>query len=100
MKAEAVKMTPEQARSFDGFSIGNATVVATSFQCGCQPYQDVFTFNRWKAQGYFVKRGEHGVHLAKVTTTTRENPETGETETRRQLGRSVVFCRHQVEVKS
>ena len=32
-------------------------------ECGCEPYADVFTFNRWKAQGYFVRRGEHGVRL-------------------------------------
>jgi hypothetical protein len=50
--------------------------------------------------GYWNGHKEHGIKLAKVTVTTRENKETGEIETGRRLGRSVVFCRHQVEVQS
>ncbi len=99
MKAET-QMTPEAARSFDTYSAANAIAVKACFPCGCEPYKDVFTFNRWKAQGYFVRRGEHGIHLALVKAIDRENPETGEMETRRLLGSSVVFCRHQVEARS
>ena len=98
MKPET--MTPESARSFDGYSAANAMAVRACFPCGCEPYQDVFTFNRWKAQGFFVRKGEHGVKLALVKSISRENQETGEVETRRLLGASVVFCRHQVEARS
>ena len=93
---KAPQMTAEQATTFDSYSPGNAMIVHASFPCGCQPYEDVFTFNRWKAQGYHVMRGQHGVKIAKLQVIEHEN-ESGEVERHRMLGRSVVFCRHQVE---
>lgn len=98
MKAEN-QMTPEQAVSFDGYSAGNAMVVRASLPCGCEPYVDVFTYRRWQAQGCQVKRGEHGIKIAKVVATTREDKETGEKRDSRYLGSATVFCRHQIERK-
>jgi len=57
------KLSPEQAVKFDRFSLMNALTVANLLPCGCVPYQDVFTYNRWKAQGFIVKRGEHGIKI-------------------------------------
>ena len=68
--------------------------------CGCRAYEDVFTYNRWKAQGYYVKRGEHGIKLPVIKRVDREDPDTGEEKTIRIRGRAHVFCRHQVEARS
>ena len=91
------RLTAEQARFFDHMSIGNALLVAGHFRCGCQPYESIFTFKRWIAQGFIVKRGEHGLRLPLVKDVIKEDKETGETTERRILGASHVFCRHQVE---
>src|SRR5438034_428572 len=51
-------LTPEDARSFDGYSVANAIAVKTALAergCACEPYEDVFTFNRWRAQGRLVR---------------------------------------------
>lgn len=90
------KMTATEATQFDSYSPNNAALVAASLSCGCEPYEDVFTFARWKAQGYHVRRGEHGIRLAAMKTISRENPETGEMEKRKMFGKTVVFCRCQV----
>ena len=39
-------MTAQEARSFDGFSVSNAAQVMAQRGCGCEPYVDVFTYNR------------------------------------------------------
>jgi len=91
-------MTPEQARSFDRFSLANAMLVALQRKgCGCSAYEDVFTFNRWKAQGMSVKRGQKSITLPLVRNVEVEDQETGEETTRRLLTSSHVFCRCQVE---
>ena len=95
------KMSAEQARQFDGVSVANYAAAKAAFEaCGCEPYADVFTFNRWKAQGYFVRRGEHGVRLPIIKARAYEDKETGEEKTARILGASHVFCRHQVEARN
>ena len=91
-------MTPGQARSFDRFSVASAMQVALQRTgCGCNAYEDVFTFNRWKAQGMSVKRGERSIVLPMVRTIETEDAETGEERSRRLLTSSHVFCRCQVE---
>lgn len=90
-------MTPDQARSFDRVSVGNATLVLTVLKCGCHPYEDVFTYKRWQAQGFQVQRGEKAISLPLVKEIVEED-EGGETiEQRRILGHSWVFCRCQVK---
>lgn len=94
------KMTPAQARTFNGYSVANAIYVVTSLECGCEPYVDVFTYNRWQAQGFQVQRGEKAIKIV-VTQIELDYEETGEVVTKKVLGRGAVFCRHQVkEVKS
>ena len=65
--------------------------------CGCQAYEKVFTFNRWKAQGFSVKRGEKSISLPLVRNVESEDEETGEVKTHKLLASSHVFCRCQVE---
>jgi hypothetical protein len=101
MENGSQKMSAEQARQFDAISVANYAAAKAAFAaCGCESYADVFTFKRWKAQGYYVRRGEHGVRLPIVKTRAIDDKETGEEKTIRIMGSSHVFCRHQVEQQS
>ena len=91
-----LKMTSEQATTFNRFSLINAHRVAECLPCGCIPYQDVFTFNRWKAQGYTVKRGEHGIKIPVIGQSVKTDKNTGEETCRKYTTTSTVFCRCQV----
>ena len=94
-------MTHEQAINFDHYSQANAMLVKSALTCGCKPYEDVFTYNRWKAQGFFVKRGEHALKLPVIKHAVKSTQnDTGEITTvdYKIFGKSAVFCRHQVEV--
>ena len=98
---KASTMTREQATSFSTYSPLNATIVRACLKCGCQPYVDVLTYNRWRALGYQVRRGEKALHLALVKNVDKMDDSGEVLETRRILGTSAVFCRHQVdEVKA
>ena len=57
MSNDCHSFTPETARHFDRYSIANAVTVKQALPCGCEPYVDVFTYRRWKAQGFQVQRG-------------------------------------------
>src|SRR3990167_10480507 len=92
-KAKGPAMTAAEARSFGRFSIGNAAEVLRCRPCGCQPYEDVFTFKRWIALGYCVRKGEKAIRLPLVKDVEDEDGE----KVRRGLGSSAVFCRHQVK---
>jgi hypothetical protein len=91
------KMTEQQATTFDRFSIGNALTVSASLQCGCKPYQDVFTFKRWLAQGYCVKKGEHGIKIPVIGSSIKHDDKTGQDVTKKYISNSAVFCRCQVK---
>jgi hypothetical protein len=95
-KAKRPQMSAQQATMFDRFSVGNASIAESALDCGCKAYETIFTYNRWKAQGYQVKRGQKAVHLPMVKDVERE-AENGETKTRRIFTSSSVFCKHQVE---
>lgn len=91
------KFTADTARSFDGFSLMNATILANaaaSKGCNCQPYTDWFTFNRWLAQGLAVKKGEHGTKLSIFVVKDVEKD--GKTDTKKIPWTTTVFCRCQV----
>ena len=94
-------MTSEEARTFERYSAFNAATVKASLPlqggmpCGCEPYQDVFTFKRWIAQGRVVRKGEHAVRISTYAPIT--DKETGEIIGRRPW-RSAVFCRHQTDL--
>ena len=86
-------MTPEQATTFNQYSPVNAAEVTARLECGCQPYQDVFTYNRWKAQGQQVQRGQKAIKLPVIVVKKDEETE----EVKRLFRTSNVFCRHQVK---
>ena len=92
------RMTAEDAKRFGRYSAQNAGAVYAALKCGCQPYQDVFTFKRWIALGFVVRKGEKAIKLPLVKDVTKTDEETGEETTgRRILGLSFVFCRCQVQ---
>jgi hypothetical protein len=95
-------MTADEAKAFDTFSEQNAATVETELaerrDCGCEPYVDVFTFGRWIAQGYVVRRGEKAIRIPVIVRKRQKNPDTGEIEVVNAGRRMVnVFCRHQVK---
>lgn len=89
-------MSSHEAQSFQGYSQANALHITYNLPCDCQPYRDVFTYQRWLAQGFRVKRGEHGISIPTVRGLERQDPDTGTVKQIRLLRRSVVFCRCQV----
>lgn len=95
-------MTPEDARSFGRFSIQNATILyeaAVKRGCTCQPYEDWFTYDRWGALGFQVRKGEHGERLACFAPITSKD-ENGEIQVvGKRPWSSAVFCRCQVDPK-
>ena len=104
-RERTTEMTAEQAKSFTRFSLANMATVLGELEARgactghCMPYQDVFTFARWKALGCSVKKGEHGVRLPVIVqaTKTRRN-DAGEDEAQTfTIDRTVtVFCSCQV----
>jgi|TARA_Y100000034_G_C6806583_1_gene362235 hypothetical protein len=91
------KMTAKEARQFDTYSERNASTVEESLECDCQPYEDVFTYGRWIAQGYQVQKGERSIRIP-VIVRIREEDDNGDMVIKRSLKRSSpVFCRCQVK---
>jgi hypothetical protein len=98
MSTETSALTSEDARDFTHFSIHNAVQAQLACPEGtCEAYKDIFTFRRWKAQGFYVRRGEKGTRI----TTWIQKVETDEEGNKNVTGKrpkvAVVFCRHQVE---
>ena len=99
MATSEKQLSSEDARSFEHFSVHNAVQAQMACPEGsCEAYRDIFTFRRWRAQGYVVRKGEHGTTITTwIPTSTRNKTEGEEQPTRRRPKRAVVFCRHQVE---
>ncbi len=91
------EFTSESAKQFDRFSVGNATLLLSVLNCGCQPYSDVFTYRRWKAQGMQVQKGQKAIKLPLIVRGSVKDPETGKEETFSMRKSSAVFCRCQVK---
>ena len=95
MRTEARnEMTAEEAREFAHFSVHNA--VQAQLACpeqSCRAYEDIFTFRRWRAQGYAVRKGEKGTAVTTWVTIKGRRDEEPKTRPKR----AVLFCRHQVE---
>jgi nicotinamide mononucleotide adenylyltransferase len=89
-------MTATDARRFDGFSVANTIAVESALNCTCEAYRDIFTYNRWKAQGFQVQRGQKSIRLPIFYSREVENKETGKVRTEKRRGSSAVFCRCQV----
>ena len=96
----AEAMTAEQARTFNGISLGNAALVYAAAQargCDCEPYRDWFTYDRWLAQGFQVKKGEHA--SAHVPCFTRDIlDEDGNVIKKGRPWTSHLFCRCQTKL--
>lgn len=84
-------ITAEQAMSFNRYSVANASQVQSRLKCGCEPYRDVFTYNRWRALGLQVMRGQKAIKLPIII----EDEEDG--EVKKRFWTAAVFCRHQVK---
>ncbi len=104
-KSDKKPMTADEARSFSRYSAANATIALLELKARgvcdgtCNPYENIYTFNRWKAQGYTVKKGEHGVGLGIIIPTTKTEVKDG-VEVVTESGRpwsTTVFCFHQVQ---
>lgn len=88
--------------AFWDYSLGNQ--LAALFQCmarGITP-GPIATFNRWRDNGRFVKKGAKAISLCMPVSgkRTKENPETGESETvgfRRFIWRRNWFVLEQTE---
>ena len=94
--------TEESARQFQGYSAMNAASILAVLHCDCEPYRDVFTYQRWQAQGYQVRKGEHGVRITTWIDASEKRNETepeAERKTYRLPRSVVVFCRCQVDAK-
>ena len=61
MHTHKERMTADQARTFTTYSVGNVVRVKQALACGCEPYQDVFTYRRWQALGFQVQKGQHNI---------------------------------------
>jgi hypothetical protein len=91
-------MTATQATTFDRISVANATAVDAALSCGCVPYETVFTFRRWKAQGMSVVKGEKAIKIPVVKDVESTDADTGEvTKSKRVFGTAAVFCKCQVK---
>jgi antirestriction protein ArdC len=95
-KMAVTKLNPELARSFDTFSEVNYETLKETLECGCEPYKEVFTFKRWKAQGYYVRKGEKAHKIIVVVKSEKENKK-GEKEEKSFPKKTSVFCKCQVE---
>ena len=94
---KAPKMTAEQAQSFETFSEINAATVEQACENGCTAYEDVFTFNRWIAQGMVVRKGEKSTKITVWVKGTKTDRETNE-KVGYKIAKTVsVFCRCQVK---
>jgi len=102
-KQETETMTAEQAVRFERHSPTSAAILAMAAAgrgCECEAYRDWYTYRRWQAQGYQVRRGEHGVKLltyAEVKVKADGDDGATTTTTRRRPVATTVFCRCQVD---
>lgn len=96
------KRTPEEARSFARVSLNNAARAMAELQedgrCNgaCTAYADIFTYARWRDQGYHVRRGEHGAKLSIIIDTEKED-DSGNVKAEKRFWYTTVFCRCQVD---
>ncbi len=90
------RMTASEATSFERVSQGSMIDCLNHYKCGCKPYEDIFTFNRWLAQGYVVKRGERAYTLPLIKMVEVKDDDGALVDWFKMPARSSVFCRCQV----
>jgi phage terminase large subunit-like protein len=89
-KKQKVIMSATQAKTFNHFSEQNTAIVESVLKCGCIPYVDVFTFDRWKAQGFIVRLHEHGIKLP-VIIQDEKTKDNGDKVIKKFVHRTPVF---------
>src|SRR2546425_12198569 len=95
MSIETRQISAEEARTFQHFSVHNAAQTQQACPEGtCQAYRDIFTYRRWRAQGYQVRRGEKRTAVTTWNAATRIDENDEPTSVHRPK-RTVPFCRHQ-----
>ena len=96
----APALTAAQAQTFSHKSAKNAAFLQAAAAvrgCTCRPYQDWFTYRRWKAQGYQVQKGEKSTRIPVIVSKTETDPKTGQEKHVSFKRTSCVFCRCQVQ---
>jgi hypothetical protein len=91
------KMTAQEARTFSTYSDENAAFVEESFDCSCQAYTDIFTYNRWKAQGMQVQKGQKAAKIKTYIPIMKEDDNGDEFVAYMKSRITSVFCRCQVK---
>jgi hypothetical protein len=87
----------QKAKSFDTFSENNYSILKSKLACNCEPYEDIFTFNRWSLQGFKINKGEHALKIITYVKFDIKNEKTGEIiKTISKPKSTCVFCRCQV----
>jgi hypothetical protein len=100
MSTDTSALNAEDARDFTHFSIHNAVQAQLACPEGtCEAYKDIFTFKRWRAQGFFVRRGEKGTRITTWIQKVETDEEGNQKATDKRPKVAVVFCRHQVDKK-
>lgn len=83
--------SPEEAQTFKGspseYNRKTLLTAAAERGCNCQPYQDWFTYDRWKAQGRQVQEGERAMRINVFLPADKDRPQ--------RTWTSYVFCRCQ-----
>lgn len=95
-------MSAEQAIEFDYYSEENASFLEDTAQengCSCRAYQDWFTYARWQALGFQVRKGEHGSKIRTFAPITKKDDEGENKIVGKRPWITTVFCRCQVEKK-
>ncbi len=101
MSTQIRPLSAEEARRFHHFSVHNA--VAAEAACPtleCRAYSDIFTFRRWLAQGYAVKKEEQGTRVTTWIAVPERDDDEGRVARRTRPKTAVLFCRHQVEPRA
>jgi hypothetical protein len=96
------KMTAVDAKRFTHTSVHNAVTAEESvndrFGCDCEAYKDIFTFKRWIAQGFVVRRGQKATHVPVIQPRVVPDADAPNGKREVKTSRMVpVFCRCQVD---
>ena len=95
------KMTIAEATVFSHKSLASELILEAASRergCSCKAYTSYFTFRRWKAQGFQVQKGEHGIKLTTYIPVHKTDPKTGEKVPNGVRPKTTsVFCSCQVK---
>lgn len=111
-RTQRPKMSAGEATHFERMSVASYAQCVTELEqrraesyadCKCEPYADLYTFNRWRAQGYHVRKGEKAIRFStwlpvEGKATTDDNGEMVNAAAPHLIPRlAFVFCRCQVD---